>query len=320
MTAYKGLSGDTLQGGGKFVRKNGWGSELFNFLPYRGKLYGYVQPKIDRVYDNDPMIQIEKLGASPDDQYIDGITVVWTASDPIQGGTRIIGWYKNARVYRYHHLPTEQSNRRHQGKLRGYFTQAKEVDCQLLPIDARKAIVRRRVKHWMGQSNVWYAQNNPVFVRQVLQYINGGPRPDIIPPLPGSKGKSGPLQPDPLKRLQVEKAAITCVSTYYAQLGFEIKSVEKDNMGWDLTATDQESSLRLEVKGLSGTDILTELTPNEYEKSGIHQRDYRICIVTNALEKPRLSIFSYSNDMEKWSDINGVILQFEERKSARIFI
>jgi hypothetical protein len=320
MTAYRGLVGDTLQGGGKYVKEHGFGSEIFNFLPYRGRLYGYVQPKIDNKYGNDPTIRIEKLGAAPEDDFVDGITVVWTAKDPTHGGTRIIGWYKNARVYRYHRPPTELSNRRHEGQLQGYYAEAKEEDCVLLPIDARKVEIFRQQKSWMGQSNVWYAEDNQEFVRQVAAYIAGEARPELTSPASSRKKTEGSRQPDVLKRLAVEKAAVTCVCDYYSGLGYVVNSVEKDNEGWDLTATDHETMLRLEVKGLSGGAVITELTPNEYEKAKFYKAEYRICVVTNALNKPFLQIFSYSAELDGWSDLTGVMLTFEERTSARVSI
>jgi len=317
MTSYRGLIGDRLQGGGKHVEKHGWGSEIFNFLPFRGKLYGYVQPKIDRKYNNAPSIAIEKLGASSEDDSADGITVVWTANDPVNGGTRIVGWYKNARVFRYHQLPPDLSNRRFNEQLQGYYAVAKEQECTLLPIDARKVKVLRQRRNWMGQSNVWYADKNPEFVQLVTNYIFLGLQPVVSPP--GTKGKGTPRQRDLLKRLKVEQKAIECVCDYYTNQGYVVDSVEKDNVGWDLTATDHETMLKLEVKGLSGLDISTELTPNEYDKSTEFRDVYRLCVVTNALHKPHLQIFSYSIEINAWSDSSGLVLQFEPRTSARIF-
>lgn len=53
----------------------------------------------------------------------------------------------------------------------GYFTTAKCQDARLLPIDERRVEVQRQAKNWMGQSNVWYADKNPDFVRLVRDYI-----------------------------------------------------------------------------------------------------------------------------------------------------
>jgi len=315
MTSYKGLTGDRLQGGGKYVKQHGWGGEIFNFLPYRGNLHGYVQPKFNKEYDRST-INIDKLGASPDAPHIDGITVVWTATKPGKGGTRIVGWYKNARVYRHYRPATSLSNRSYKGEIQGFYAEAAEQDCTLLPVDLRKVRVVRGV-NGMGQSNVWFADKNPKFVQEVKDYIFRDIRPDLNEQGKDRKGK-GARQPDLPKRLLVEAAAIACVQDFYSSNGYMVDSVEADNVGWDLNATDKEGTLKLEVKGLSGSAIATELTPNEYEQLGADMKDYRVCVVTDALNNPCLQIFSYSTEMDSWSDANGVVLNFAERISARI--
>ena len=64
--------------------------------------------------------------------------------------------------------------------------------------------------------------------------------------------------------------------------------------GWDITATQRGGTQRLliEVKGLSGSTAVVELTPNEYAKLRQHgpgRRDIRyiVAIMTEALS-PRL--------------------------------
>ena len=77
--------------------------------------------------------------------------------------------------------------------------------------------------------------------------------------------------------------------------------------------------LKLEVKGLSQEEILTELTPNEYKQMKEYKDDYRICVVTKTLSKsPRLSIFSFSPENGRWEDEKGRHLKIREIKSARL--
>lgn len=102
MDFYNGLTNDIIVGGGKYVDRMGWGGEMLNFKSFDNNLYGYVQPKIDKKYKNPSSIKLEKLGASETDESLSGVTVVWTATDPDKGGTYIIGWYKNAKVYRHY--------------------------------------------------------------------------------------------------------------------------------------------------------------------------------------------------------------------------
>lgn len=318
MDFYKGLTNDTIVGGGKYVDRMGWGGEMLNFQSFDNSLYGYVQPKIDKKYNNPSTIKLEKLGASETEENLSGVTVVWTATDPDNGGSYIIGWYKNATVYRHYQDPPRNSKRKYKNNSLGYFISAKNKDGKLLGIDERIVQVQRQKKNWMGQSNVWYADNNPEFVKVVKDYIFKG----IIPPnvKGGSKGRGGDKQSDPLKRIEVEKKAVLFVTNYYKKLGYEIHSFEKDNVGWDLTATNNKTELKLEVKGLSGINISTELTPNEFKNLKADKKFYRLCIVTNALAKPKLKIFAHSYDNNQWVSEDGTVIKFEEVVSARIYV
>lgn len=127
----------------------------------------------------------------------------------------------------------------------------------------------------------------------------------------------GPNQPDLEKRLLVETNAINKTIDHFQNLGFNIISVEKDNVGWDLEARKVNELLLLEVKGLSGKNISVELTPNEY-KNSVNQ-NYRICIVTNCLEIPILHIYKKEKQTNKWIDKYNRELQIEEIVAARFF-
>jgi 5-methylcytosine-specific restriction protein A len=90
MEKYNGIKDDSIERGGSYNR-NETGHEVCNFSSIRGRVYGYVQPT--------GQIKIEKIGADKEDESISGVTVVWTAGPKI-GGTAVVGWYKNATVYR----------------------------------------------------------------------------------------------------------------------------------------------------------------------------------------------------------------------------
>ncbi len=319
MDFYKGLSeNDTIIGGGKHVDNVGWGGEMYNFQPFENFMYGYVQPVIDRKHNNPCTIKLEKIGATEEDESLEGVTVVWSATDPDNGGTYIVGWYKDATVYRYYQLAPVNSKRRHKKESLGFYITAKRKDVTLLPKDERIVRIKRKTPNWMGQSNVWYADNNPEFIQTVKAYIFKG-----VIPIEFSKGnrrKSGNRQLDLLKRIEVEKKAVLHVTKYYERLGFKVQSVEKDNVGWDLTATDTKTQLKLEVKGLSGIVVATELTPNEFTHLKKYTKFYRLCIVSNVLIKPDIMIFYYSKDINEWTTDEGIILKFVEVISAKIFV
>lgn len=125
-------------------------------------------------------------------------------------------------------------------------------------------------------------------------------------------------QPDLLRRIKVEEAAIQAASNHFIAQGFSVDSVERDNVGWDLEARNGDICLRLEVKGLSGHDNTADLTPNEYKAMQRAHATYRVCIVTNALTSPVLRIFGWSDIKRGWFDQNNVELTVTEVISARM--
>jgi hypothetical protein len=123
-------------------------------------------------------------------------------------------------------------------------------------------------------------------------------------------------QSNPMLRSEVEKIAIK-ETTIRFEKDYSVESCEKDNVGWDLLATSRTEELRLEVKGLTGNQICVELTPNEYAQMQKWRDSYRICVVTNAMVEPRLAIFRYYFESNKWQDDQGNSLQVEEAIAAR---
>ena len=151
MKYYRGQNdNDKLVGGGSYVAAQRHGGEVCNFAPYEDQIYGYV-----RLPHKRGKININKLGAQKDDSYIENMNVIWTAKDP-WGGTCIVGWYKNATVYRefqeFDKVPPCQKK----NNVPGYRIVAEEADCTLLPLGQRLEIPTGG-KGEMGQSNIWYA-------------------------------------------------------------------------------------------------------------------------------------------------------------------
>ncbi|OUJ69931.1 protein NO VEIN domain-containing protein [Hymenobacter crusticola] len=310
MNRYAGPNNDSIQGGGKYVQVHKTGGEMFNFKPHRGMLYGYVQPP------RGGNIHINRLGAGLSVSSISNVLVVWTATHPVTRGTFVVGWYKSATVYAAYHKVnvTRTSQWNWQGRKHGYHATAKSQNAVLLLPDARTLAVPRG-KGNMGQSNVWYADKNPAFEQEVRDYIQHY-QATGRPPLP-IKRAHGRRQPDVLKRQAVERKAVEVVSKYYSDYGYTVDSVEKDNVGWDLEARSGNLLLKLEVKGLSGRDVVVDLTPNEYRQMKADPAHYRLCVVTRALDKPTRHIFSYLPGLDQWQDELGQELQLDEVVSAR---
>ena len=172
MEHYQGLdNGDEITGGGSFVEEYGTGSEIYNFTVEEvpgdrlGDFVGSHERKnIIPMHFGFVMyqgqIEISRLGAGPRDEFVDGITVFWVAPDPDKNHDRLIGWYKNARVFR-HHADAEIdwiTSRDEEEYWCNIWAQAK--DGVLLPLEERKMIIPRAKSGCggIGQANVWYAQ------------------------------------------------------------------------------------------------------------------------------------------------------------------
>jgi len=314
MTHYRGPKGDKAEGNFGFLKTNDIAHESWNFEPIRGKVYGYVPRSAE--------IKISRLGAQRGDAAIDGVTVVWIARNPRTKKTVIVGWYRNARIHRNaEHRRLQRSS----GFDVGYQIEAPAADAVLLPIDARSYVIPTAKETGnLGQSPVWYGKGE-AFNKDVAEYIDrGGRRP--------KRPIKSPRQTDPELRRRVEQAAIDHAIAYFESEeggSHHVESVEKDGVGWDLEASAAEGGvLKVEVKGLSGKDLVVELTPNEYSKmrSPEHRMDYIIYVVPEALStKPKAYIFRHDAILSKGNDLvwltdDGQRLRIEPIIAARLSV
>lgn len=308
MESYQGLgAGDQIVGGGAYVTENGTGHEVCNFVTHRKYVYGYVQVRGSQ-------IDIERMGADPAADYISDVTIIWTAKRP-NGRRVVVGWYTNATVYRDYQTFSTPSSIHKQNKIDGYWIKAPSNCVQLLSVDGRTLIVPKGVPGGMGQSNVWYAdkKESASFVKNVLNLVAG----KKIKPV-RKKGKKG--KQDQERKAKIEQAALHLCSAYFKSLGYSVKSVEKDNRGWDLEARLGKILLRIEVKGLSADSFCVELTPNEFKAFSQKLDGYRLAVVTRALDYPDLHVCRYSKEKASWviDGKAGGALKIEIRKSASI--
>jgi len=183
MKKYNGIKGDSIERGGSY-NEHEIGHEVCNFSNVRGNVFGYVQSM--------GQIKIERLGAKRDDEFISGVTVVWTAG-PKTGGTAVVGWYKNARIYREYQEFTKLTKLQNENDLSRYRIMAAASDITLLPPEERTLLIPRAVKGGIGQSNVWYADSpeSKKHVTRVSRLIEKGylkKLPDIDRYLSGKEG------------------------------------------------------------------------------------------------------------------------------------
>lgn len=168
MKEYKGTSKDDIpRNGGKFVKENNDCCESTNFLDLNHKCYGFVE-------NRGQTIHIEKLdGKCKNKDSIDGVTVVWVATDGIS--CKIVGWYKNATIYR-HYKNTIAPVMNYE--YLQYYIKADAKDCYLIPEGDRNFVVPRAPKKGkgkgIGQRHIWYADSSYAqneFIPKVLAYI-----------------------------------------------------------------------------------------------------------------------------------------------------
>ncbi len=309
MAQYRGLAGgDEIHRGGSYVQEHGGGGEILNFEKIKGRCYGFVQTVSFKP------LAIERLGASKEDAYVDGVTVVWVATPP-DGGQRVVGWYKNARVF---HEPQTVPNRK-KGWGDTYFVEARAKDCRLLtPAERHSAPKIPREKGGMVQTNVWYADSliGIRTVKRVEKFI--GQRRSLAPGHPASSGGHS-RNSDPVRRARVEQAAVVAVTTLYEANDFVIEDRQKYNDGWDLEARRWGRMIRIEVKGCSGKVIAAELTSNEYRQMMKHRSNYTLCVVTNALQKKLLRIHEFTcGTKAAWFDRDGRQLLIKKVVAARV--
>ena len=300
MLHYEGNSeSDTIQGGGSHPNENK--HEVYNFQNVDGHCYGYVQP-------SKGTIRVSRIDKHSKDK-VDGVLVIWVAKNR-NGGTYIVGWYRDATVY-----SEFQNSKLKERQKYCYNIETKAENCVLLPADKRTKNVPRaqEQKGFIGQSNVWFADRDN---QEVKDY-----RKEVIDYISKYKEDSGiskrNVQVDVEMRKQVEKAAIKFVTGHYEENGFSVVSKENENLGWDLNATNGRINLRIEVKGLSQNAISVHLTPNELEKMRAKDNaDYRLCVVTNALKKPTLITFIHENGEWISEQSNDIRLSFDDQVSA----
>ena len=313
MTHYHGAaSDDQTLGGHAHLKTSTHGAEAYNFVPFEGRLYGY-RPTGEKG------VNIRRLGASPNDENISGVTVVWMARRPNSQDTVIVGWYRNATVHRTIQAVPAAAPAREWPE---YMVEAAVENCRLLPVTARNFQIfsAHRVEGGFGQSPTYYDALD-LFRTKVAAYI------DIVDSnVSGAKRRGhrgSPRNMNPELRRQVEENAVRHATSYYESEeggAWEVESVEALARGWDLECRRDNEVLYVEVKGCSGNEVRAELTPNEWAKMNdlSYRESYVLYVVTGCLsEAPLASIFRHGPKCG-WRTMDGRSLTIEERMAARV--
>lgn len=312
MDDYSGIG--EIVGGGSHVEENGEGGEMWNFREEAGRYYGYV---MSRNFSGVDLNRVAEESGWEEGEELDDVDVVYISTHP-DGGQVVIGWYLNATVF--HKQYRQRRGKKSKGDWNNihYLSEVKSDSAMLLPLNERSFSIPSG-KGFPGTSNVWYGDDETplvlAFKDELRSYISqfSSVEPRIKP-----KPKKG--KPNKELILAIEKSAINLTWDHYESLGYKVISVEQDNVGWDLEARKDGETLLVEVKGHKGNVIQFELTPNEYSQMQVHQDDYRVCVVRNALTDPDLIEFLPTEDDEYWylEEVDGSeVVRLQEKTAAK---
>lgn len=173
MKFYNGINEDDAPYyNGEHIKKSKEGTESVNFRDYNGKCYGFFEFK----GDIDLKKHFEEVKA--DQSFVENVLVVWVAANR-KNEMRIVGWYKNATVYR----EVQAIESYFFPELSRYFRiEALSKECHLISeIDRNYAIDLNELSQFAlnpRHSNAWYIESTKHEVTglpQLLAYLEGGP-------------------------------------------------------------------------------------------------------------------------------------------------
>lgn len=286
MKFYKGPKpGDEKPVGGGSYNSTEVGHEAYNFLSIDGHRYGYFQPHMTPPYD----INIKRIDPNCDADQIDNVLVIWFATNPIAKGQVVVGWYKNATVFRSIQSPTSLPQRGNYN----YNIIAKAKDCTLLPISKRKYPVGHDTASTKegnpGQANAFYTLDEKgqekdikdtknAWIKDLLAYVEAyeGPeissqededQEDILTSVQSSGGQG--FQSNVETRLMIEAHAMSTCMNYYISEGYVVEDVSATK-SYDLLITKNGRSHFVEVKGTQTAGGSIILTKNEVQLSKSH--------------------------------------------------
>ncbi|MHB1544919.1 MAG: protein NO VEIN domain-containing protein [Gammaproteobacteria bacterium] len=284
MKYYEGpLPGDERPIGGGAYNEDNIGGEAYNFLAHNGTVYGYFQPTMQEPYD----VNLGRIDAKCTGDTVDGVLVVWFAKDPFKPkGQVIVGWYKDATVYR-----TGRSQPRNRG---GYYVHTEAKNAVLLPerlrvhrvgheLTQRTKQGKKAVKKGNpGQSNAFYildergkakdlVDKHNAWIREAIQFVRRfkgstiKSRADALAEesiLTLTVGSGGGYQDSVKIRRAVEAHAMGKCLRYYRTQGFQVSDDSRIE-SYDVLIRRDGQLQYVEVKGTQGAADSVILTRNE---------------------------------------------------------
>mgnify|MGYP004514316289 FL=1 len=180
MKYYKGITEtDKPENGGSYVHDTGLAHECYNFDPIVEdgedfeKCLGYCRMAGGKNGVN--QLHIEKIvgcEVCKKEEICEGVIVVFVSKSSRAKNMRVVGFYKNATVYRYPHFMQFES-----GYEQEYWFEAKKEDCVLLPYSTRFSSSDWYVpnstasdEYGFGRSQIWYAAGKGASEKEI-EYV-----------------------------------------------------------------------------------------------------------------------------------------------------
>jgi hypothetical protein len=292
MKYYNGpMAGDERPREGGKYNKTGLGHEAFNFHEIDGQLFGYFQPQMQA-----SKIKLERIVPGTHGDVLNGVLVVFVATHPQQRSQRIVGWYRDATVYRNYQPspPTERNGF-------NYFLMAKASGAVLLPSHLRTQIVPGG-KGGLGQANICYiyqqdGKSKPGrWVPQALEFVKNydgenllvNPQveaaPAVVDIVEQEIERSAGFQHNSRIRKAVELHAMTWAHNEFESRGYKVEDVSKKEP-YDLRCTKPHEVKFVEVKGTQTNGTAIVLTAGEVNHIKENASDSVLCVVHGIIVK-----------------------------------
>jgi len=281
MRWYRGPRADDQKpiGGGSY-NKAELGHEAFNFLPLNGEMLGYFQPRLRKGHES--TIALERIQAGFTGDQLDGVLVLFVATNPESGGQRIVGWFRDATVYR-----RDQSSEALERNQFSYFVKTREEYAALVP-ESRRSFEIPSGKGAFGQANVCYAlddEGRPKkagWIDEALNYVDSYALENIAqePESEADQGidqtvsiaieRGAGFQSNPEIRRVIEDYAMGKAKEHLEGLGYKPIDRHKTE-SYDFLCEVSGSELFVEVKGMQDDGSAISLTPKEVEHARKHK-------------------------------------------------
>ena len=297
MEYYQGPQpGDEQPNGGGAYNAIEVGHEAYNFMNINGTLYRFFQP---HQRGNPPYnIKLNRIEQGCVADTIDEVLVIWFATDPENRGQVVVGWYKNATVFKSMQTPNALPLRNNYG----YYVKADTENCVLLKREHRRFRVGCGIQGnrpgQPGRTNVFYVLKDngqkkdfnvpdnawiPKLIDDIINYQcpnislkEDKILEDILTTIDSSGGQG--FQSNVKVRRTIESHAMKICQKHYEDLHYKVEDVS-DKKPYDFIITQNGQTRFVEVKGTQTAGDTIFLTKNEVEQSQMANNSMVLFIV-----------------------------------------